>query len=165
MHHKIHVMFLVATSLCLWKSYYPLQKLSQKYVYRNANSHYFRHQRGRKTSLTAPTCNTPKMKQEQHYKKRPIAVYDHWLVLVWHILSPLVTDSTSPQNSKGVFDGISSRNSSKQSLKTLNPDFFYFQDSIVSSQALAYLAVPPMPNHCSCTSHFSASFQDREPEV
>lgn len=110
-------MLLVATSLCLWK-------LPQKYINRNANSHYFKHQRGRKTSSLALTCHTRKKKQEQHYKKRPISVYYHWLVLLWHILSPLVTDSTSPQDTKGVFDVISSRKSSKPRFSTQRFSFF-----------------------------------------
>lgn len=149
-------MLLVATSLCPWKS-------SQKYIYRKADSHYFKHQRRRKTSLTALTCNAHKKKQEHHHKKRPMPVYYHWLVLVWHILSPSVTGSTNPQDTKRAFDAISSRNSPKQSLKIFNPDCSFFLGiSIVSSAALAYLAVPPKPNHF-CTSHVSAPCQDREP--
>lgn len=31
--HKIHLMLLVITSLCFWKLYYSLQKLTKKYVY------------------------------------------------------------------------------------------------------------------------------------
>lgn len=142
MHLKICVVLLVATSLCLWKSYYSLQKLSQKYVYRNANSHCFKHQRGRKASLLALTCITHKKKQEQHYKKRPIPVYYHRLALVWHVLSPWVTDSTSPQDTKGVFDAIPSRNSSKQPLQIFNPDFSFFQDFYCLSSSLCLFSCP-----------------------
>lgn len=68
-------MLLVATSLLSLEMILFPSKLPQKYVYRNANSHHFKHQRGRKTSLPALTCNTGKKKREQHYKKRPVPVY------------------------------------------------------------------------------------------
>lgn len=165
MHLKICVMLLVATSLCLWKLYYSLPKLSQKYVYRNANSHYFKHQRGRKTSLLALIESlTRRNKNKSTRRGQYHCITTGWcwygtFFLLWSLTrqapkTPKEYLMVSPLE-------ILPNNPCRFSTQT----FHFFRLSIVSARALAYLAVPAVPNHCSCTSHTSEPFQDGESEA